>query len=87
MKIAFILPSLINQGPIIVVQNIVQELQKKGTVEIDIYYFDAKFGAKFNCPTYQITMKQAIDRIAGFIQDHVSPDIENLVNINKSATH
>ncbi len=33
------------------------------------------------------TMKQAIDRIAGFIQDHVSPDIENLVNINKSATH
>lgn len=33
------------------------------------------------------TMKQAIDRIAGFIQDHVTPDNENVVSINKSATN
>lgn len=33
------------------------------------------------------TMKQAIDRIAGFIHQHVSPDIENVVSINKSATN
>ena len=33
------------------------------------------------------TMKQAVDRIAGFIQDQVTPDIENIVSINKSATH
>ncbi|MDD5268101.1 MAG: tyrosine-type recombinase/integrase [Methylococcales bacterium] len=33
------------------------------------------------------TMKQAIDRIAGFIHQHVTPDNENVVSINKSATH
>jgi integrase len=33
------------------------------------------------------TIKQAINRISGFIHDHVSPDIENIVSINKSAIH
>ncbi|WP_262965827.1 tyrosine-type recombinase/integrase [Methylobacter psychrophilus] len=33
------------------------------------------------------TLKQAIDRIAGFIQEHVTPDIENIVSINKSITN
>jgi integrase len=33
------------------------------------------------------TMKQAIDRIAGFIQDHVTPDIDNVFSINKSTTN
>jgi hypothetical protein len=30
------------------------------------------------------TMKQAVDRIAGFIQDQVTPEIENVVSILKS---
>lgn len=33
------------------------------------------------------TMKQAIDRIAGFIQDHVTPDIDNVFSINKLTTN
>ncbi len=33
------------------------------------------------------TIKQAVDRIAGFIQNHVTPDNENVVSINKSATN
>jgi integrase len=33
------------------------------------------------------TLKQAIDRIAGFIHQHVSPDNENVISINKSAAN
>jgi hypothetical protein len=31
------------------------------------------------------TLKQAIDRIAGFIQEHATPDGENVINL-KTAT-
>lgn len=40
MKVAFIIPSLKNLGPIIVVQNIVSLLSKRKGVEIKIFYFD-----------------------------------------------
>jgi integrase len=33
------------------------------------------------------TLKQAIDRIAGFIQEHTMPDTKNIVSIKKTATH
>jgi integrase len=33
------------------------------------------------------TMKQAIDRVAGFIYQHVTHDIENVVSINKSVSN
>jgi integrase len=33
------------------------------------------------------TMKQAIDRIAVFIHQHVTPDLENVVSINKAVTN
>ena len=39
MKIAFILPSLKNQGPIIVAKDIIQGLVDKAKL-IDVYYFD-----------------------------------------------
>lgn len=61
MKIAYILPSLRNQGPIIVAKNLVDYLVEWGHV-VDVYYFDEFSSAMtFKCPTKQITMKQAID--------------------------
>ncbi|MDO3666195.1 glycosyltransferase family 4 protein [Acinetobacter higginsii] len=40
MKIAFIIPSLRNLGPIIVVENIIHLLSKKNDIEITVFYFD-----------------------------------------------
>lgn len=61
MKIAYILPSLRNQGPIIVVKNIVDYLVEWG-VEIDVFYFDDFPSAMhFNCPVKKISMKTPID--------------------------
>lgn len=40
MKIAFLLPSLKNLGPIIVVKDIVDRLASKADVSIDVFYFD-----------------------------------------------
>ncbi len=39
MKIAYILPSLDNKGPIIVVKNLVRKLVEKGCT-VDVFYFD-----------------------------------------------
>ncbi|WP_458409356.1 glycosyltransferase family 4 protein [Bacteroides congonensis] len=61
MKIAYILPSLRNQGPVIVVKNIVDYLLEWG-VEIDVFYFDDFPSAMyFNCPVKKISMKTCID--------------------------
>jgi len=61
MKIAYILPSLRNQGPIIVVKNIVDFLVRWGC-EIDVFYFDDFPSAMcFNCPVKKISMKTLID--------------------------
>lgn len=60
MKIAYILPSLINQGPNIVVCNLVRELTKLGC-QIDVFYFDELISLKFPCPTHQISMNKPID--------------------------
>ena len=59
MKIAFILPSLINKGPIVVVNNVVKYL-KSYVEQIDVYYFDATPAMDFDCPVYKIRMKQAL---------------------------
>lgn len=61
MKIAFILPSLINTGPIVVVHNIVNYL--KDNVElVDIYYFDeASSTLSFDCNVFKIKRSQPID--------------------------
>jgi len=60
MKIAFIVPSLINKGPIIVVDTIIKNLISK-VEQIDVYYFDDKKGIDFICPTHKITMDMPID--------------------------
>jgi glycosyltransferase involved in cell wall biosynthesis len=60
MRIAYILPSLINQGPGIVVHSLIKELLQKNCL-IDLYYFDDFDGMSFDCPTYHISMKESID--------------------------
>lgn len=60
MKIAYIIPSLRNQGPIIVVKSLSDYLIKYGC-DVDIYYFDNIPGLTFNCPTYYISMNDCID--------------------------
>lgn len=61
MKIAYILPSLINKGPIVVVNSITSELVKQN-IEIDIFYFDdSKEQMKFDSPTHKIDFNVPID--------------------------
>lgn len=61
MKIAFIVPSLTNKGPIIVVHNIVKFLRDK-VDKIDIYYFDEVSSTlSFDCNIYQISKSKPID--------------------------
>ena len=60
MKIAYILPSLRNQGPIIVAKNLTDKLVEWGHV-VDVYYFDVISSAmEFNCPTYHISRSERI---------------------------
>lgn len=60
MKIAFILPKLANQGPIIVAKDIIENI--KGNVKlIDVYYFDDVKEVDFDCNTYKIGLFDKID--------------------------
>lgn len=59
MKISYILPSLVNKGPIIVVQHLVKELLKQGH-DITVFYFDDIKGARFDCPTIKLENKSSI---------------------------
>ena len=62
MKIAYIIPSLAQKGPIIVVHDIVCSLLKIKDVScIDIYYFDDIHDIKFPCRTTKISLKDKID--------------------------
>ena len=60
MKIAYILPSLRNQGPIIVVKSLSDYLVQHGC-EVDVYYFDNLPGLRFNCATRHLEMNELID--------------------------
>jgi glycosyltransferase involved in cell wall biosynthesis len=60
MKIAYILPSLINKGPIIVAHTIVQNIIDK-VEDIHVYYFDDDLVLKFPCPTFKLDMNTAIN--------------------------
>lgn len=61
MRIAYILPSLRNQGPIIVAKNLSDYLVEWGHV-VDVYYFDeVPSSMAFKCSVTQISMKKAIN--------------------------
>lgn len=61
MRVAYVLPSLINKGPVIVAHTLVKHLLPR-LEQVDVYYFDELPGAmKFPCPTHRITMGQPFD--------------------------
>ena len=61
MKIAYILPSLVNTGPIVVVHNIIKYLISKVDL-IDVYYFDkTPTILSFDCNVFQISKSDVID--------------------------
>jgi glycosyltransferase involved in cell wall biosynthesis len=59
MKIAYILPSLINKGPVIVAHTIITNIVNK-IEHIDVYYFDDDFVLEFPCSTYKLDMNKSI---------------------------
>jgi glycosyltransferase involved in cell wall biosynthesis len=59
MRIAFILPSLIRSGPIVVAKDIISQI--KNNVDVDVYYFDDKKKIEFDCPIYRINTSYQID--------------------------
>jgi glycosyltransferase involved in cell wall biosynthesis len=52
IKVAIIIPSLANTGPIIVAQNIISQLQYE--VDFHVFYFDDIKELQFNCPCTRI---------------------------------
>lgn len=60
MRIAFILPSLAQKGPAIVVQDIIRNIADT-LHSIDLYYFDNLIELHFNIPIHEIKMNQKID--------------------------
>jgi glycosyltransferase involved in cell wall biosynthesis len=60
MKIAFILPKLANQGPIIVAKDIIDNIKNKVEL-IDVYYFDDLIELDFNCNVYKISFLDKFD--------------------------
>ncbi|MGN6616594.1 MAG: glycosyltransferase family 4 protein [Ilyomonas sp.] len=61
MRVAFILPSLANKGPIIVARDIVNELAKKDAIECTVFYFDDIKELTFACPVKQISFTSKIN--------------------------
>ena len=62
MKIAYIVPSLANSGPVKVMHQLVESLYKQH--EIDVYYFNIREDREkltFNVPTYQIDFFDKIE--------------------------
>lgn len=60
MKIAFIIPKLVNQGPITVVKDIINYINNKVDI-VDVYYFSNENEITINCNCYQINFFQLID--------------------------
>lgn len=60
MKIAYIVPSLVAKGPVIVVKELAEQMILNGHT-CTVLYFDDKEGMDFPCPTFRISQKQAID--------------------------
>lgn len=84
MKIAFILPSLANRGPIIMVSSLVEYLVQQGH-QCTIYYFDELEAIQFKCPTKRIRFLEPIDFGAyQIIHSHLfRPDVYCLLHLSK----
>ncbi|MEO4796313.1 glycosyltransferase family 4 protein [Bacteroides uniformis] len=60
MKIAYLIPSLINRGPVIVVRDLVNVMTAYGH-QCTIYYFDELEHTDINCPVERICMRYSIN--------------------------
>lgn len=60
MKIAYLVPSLINRGPVIVVRDLVNVMTAHGHQCI-IYYFDELKHVDINCPVERICIRDSIN--------------------------
>lgn len=60
MKIAYIIPKLVNKGPIIVVQELVQNMMMNGH-ECHVYFFDEGQEISFPCKTQKISFFESIN--------------------------
>lgn len=60
MKIAYILPSLANSGPVIVAQDLAKVLVAHGH-QVEVFYFDDRVELKFPCRTTRISMGSSFD--------------------------
>jgi len=87
MKIAYLIPSLVNKGPIIVVQSLANALFQQGH-DVDVYYFDDIFGATFNCPTIKLNPKSLPDFDQyNIVHSHMYRPDKLLSEIKKGFTH
>lgn len=60
MRIALLLTSLANSGPIIVAKDLANLLVTQGH-RVSVFYFKDKIDLEFNCPTYKITFFSKFD--------------------------
>ena len=60
MKIAYIVPSLKNVGPVLVVKELVEQMEENGH-QCHVFYFDNKIELKFCCSTTQIGFTSSFD--------------------------
>lgn len=77
MRIAYILSSLANSGPIIVAYDLVQLMIRNGH-SVEVFYFDDKTDLDFPCATHRINMKSRFPFSGGFDMIHchgLRPDI------------
>lgn len=81
MKVAFILPSLANKGPVLVVRELADNFAQRG-VECSVYYFDAISEVEMPCRTERISMLQKVDFSSyDIIHCHLlRPDIFGFIN-------
>lgn len=69
MRIAYILSSLANSGPIIVAYDLVQLMIRNGH-SVEVFYFDDKTDLDFPCATHRINMKSRFPFSGGFDMIH-----------------
>ncbi|WP_017221050.1 glycosyltransferase [Moritella dasanensis] len=60
MKIAFLIPSMLNRGPNVFTKNLVEGLINNG-LDIKVYFLDDKRELEFNCDTHLINSVSDID--------------------------
>ena len=76
MKIAYIVPSLANKGPVIVCRDLVTIMAAHGH-ECTVYYFDDIVELQFVCNVKQIAMKTSVDfSLYDVVHSHgIRPDL------------